>query len=80
MQNVIDLNLQQGIENGLVAKLEAALRVLDDVNENNDVAAIKSLEAFINLVEAQRGKQISDTDADALIADVLEIVELLSTG
>ncbi len=73
-------NLKHGIENGLVAKLEAALRVLDDVKENNDVAAIKSLEAFINLVEAQRGKQISDTDADALIADVLEIVKLLSTG
>ena len=25
MQNVIDLNLQQGIENGLVAVLDAAL-------------------------------------------------------
>jgi len=40
MQNVIDLNLQQGIENGLVAKLEAAMQSLDDINANNDVAAV----------------------------------------
>jgi hypothetical protein len=31
MQNVIDLNLQQGIENGLVAKLEAAMQLLSAV-------------------------------------------------
>jgi len=77
---VIDLDLPKGIENGLVAKLEAAFRVLDDVNVNNDVAAIPLLEAFINLVEAQRGKQISDTDANAMITAALDIIELLSTG
>lgn len=80
IDEVVGLNLQQGIENGLVAKLEAALRVLDDLNVNNDVAAIPLLEAFINVVEAQRGKQISTTDADALITAALEIIELLSTG
>jgi predicted outer membrane repeat protein len=77
-QDVIALNLQQGIENGLDAKLDAAMQALEDVNENNDVAAINTLEAFINAIEAQRGNKIPEADADALIADVLEIIELLS--
>jgi hypothetical protein len=80
VQDVRNMNLEKGIENSLVAKLEAALQVLDDVNENNDVAAINSLEAFINLVEAQRGKQISDTDADALIVAAQQIIDLLESG
>ena len=77
MQDVIDLDLHQGIENGLVSKLEAAI---DSLNRGQDKAARNQLNAFINLVEAQRGKQISETDADALIAAALDIIELLSTG
>ena len=78
-ERIAALNLQHGIDNSLDAKLDAALNALDDINENNDVAAINSLQAFINTVEAQRGKQISDTDADALIADAQNIIELLSS-
>jgi hypothetical protein len=77
-QDVIELNLQQGIENSLDAKLSAAMQALDDINENNDVAAVNNLEAFINAVEAQRGNRIPEADADALIADVLQIINLLS--
>lgn len=77
MQNVIDLDLPKGIENGLVSKLEAAI---DSLNRGQDKAARNQLNAFINVVEAQRGKQISETNADALIAEALEIVEMLSTG
>ncbi len=78
MQNVIDLNLQQGIENGLVAKLEAAMQSLDDINENNDVAPVNTLKAFINAVQAQRGTKITEADVDALIAAAQEIIALLS--
>ena len=77
MQNVIDLNLQQGIENGLVAKLEAAMQSLDDINANNDVAAVNTLEAFINAVEAQRGNKITNEQADELISAAQEIIDLL---
>lgn len=77
-QDVIDLNLQQGISNSLDAKLDAAMQALDDINENNDAAAINTLEAFINAVEAQRGNKIPEADADALIAAVQEIITLLS--
>ena len=54
------------------------LSALDDVNSNNDVAAINSLNAFINAVEAQRGNKISNEDADALIAAVQSIISALA--
>ncbi len=75
--DVVALNLKQGIANSLDSKLEAVSQALDDVNENNNVAAINALQAFINSVEAQRGIQITDADADALIAAVQDIITLL---
>jgi hypothetical protein len=77
--SVIELNLQQGISNSLDAKLETALSALDDVNTNNDVAAINSLNAFINAVEAQRGNKITNEDADALIAAAQAIIDSLQS-
>jgi len=74
---VITLNLQQGISNSLDAKLQASMQALDDINENNNVAAINTLQAFINTVKAQRGNKISEADADALIASVQKIIDLL---
>jgi hypothetical protein len=76
---VIELNLQQGISNSLDAKLETALSALDDVNTNNDVAAINSLNAFINAVEAQRGNKVTNEDADMLIAAAQAIIDKLET-
>ncbi|MHC4570513.1 MAG: LamG-like jellyroll fold domain-containing protein [Planctomycetota bacterium] len=80
LEGVGGLELPRGIENGLEAKLNAALRALEDENENNDIAAINTLGAFINAVEVQRGKKIPEAEADALIAAAQEIVELLSDG
>ncbi len=40
-------------------------------------AAINSLEAFINEIEAQRGKKISDAEANALIAIAQQIIDLI---
>ena len=75
--DVVALNIQQGISNSLDSKLEAVLQALDDVNENNNVAAINSLQAFINAVEAQRAIHISEEDTNALIAAAQEIITLL---
>lgn len=74
---VAALNLKKGISNSLEAKLNAALNAVDDTNQDNDVAAINVLEAFINEVDAQRGVHISDTDADMLIAAARQIITLL---
>jgi hypothetical protein len=72
-------NLKQGIANSLDAKLEAAMLALEDMNANNNVAAINALEVFINSVEAQRGNEISDADADTLIASAQAIITQLTT-
>ncbi|MCH8165935.1 MAG: FG-GAP repeat protein [Planctomycetes bacterium] len=77
---VVDLNLQQGIHNRLVRILDAALRVLQDANDNNDQAAINVLQAFINAVQAQSGNHIPEADADALIAAAQAIIALLSSS
>jgi probable HAF family extracellular repeat protein len=78
---VMALNLQQGIENSLDAKLNSALGALDDISTNNDAAAINTLEAFINAVEAQRGDKIpNEADAEALITAAEEIIGILSGG
>ena len=65
-------------------KLDAVQNALDDVNENNDVAAINALEAFINAVEAfinaveaQSGKKLDPGDAGDLIAAAQGIIDLL---
>jgi parallel beta-helix repeat protein/predicted outer membrane repeat protein len=80
LEGVGGLELPSGITNSLEAKLSAALRALEDENEDNDLAAINTLGAFINAVEAQRGKKIPEAEADALIAAAQEIIELLSDG
>jgi hypothetical protein len=72
-----ELSLHKGIVGSLQSKLEAALQLLEDDNENNDGAAINLLEAFINTVQAQYDKKIPAADADALIAAAQEIIELL---
>ena len=71
-------NLQQGIENSLDAKLDAVVDTLNDLNQNNDVAALNSLQAFINAVNAQRGNQITDAQADILIQEAQEIINHIS--
>ena len=76
---VVSLNLQQGIENALDAKLGAVIQALDDVNQNNDVSAINMLNALIQNVEAQRGISLTDAQADQLIADAQATIDLLSS-
>ena len=65
------------VSEGLDAMLSAALSVLDDLNDHNDGAAVKTLEAFISRVEAERGDTITDLEADALIAAAQEIIDLI---
>jgi len=72
------IGLPEGMENSLTKSLDSALKVLEDSNEKNDVAAINALEAFINKIEAQRGKKITVEVADDLITKALEIITALS--
>lgn len=72
------LNANNGIINSMDSKLEAVKQALIDINDNNDVAAVNVLLAFINAVEAQRGKQISDAEANDLITRAEEIISVLT--
>ena len=75
--HVASLGLPGSLENSLMSKLNGALDKLQDNNPNNDSAAIGKLNAFINQVAAQRGKNIPQPDADALIAAAEEIIGLI---
>jgi hypothetical protein len=57
--------VDETLQNSLASKLEAAQAGLDDARLTS---AVNQLEAFINAVEAQRGKKISEEAAEALIA------------
>ena len=74
------MELPAGTANSLDTSLDTATKVLQDSNQNNDVAAINALEAFINELEAQRGKKIPSEVADTLIAKAQEIIAALSGG
>ncbi|UCH89332.1 MAG: right-handed parallel beta-helix repeat-containing protein [Thermoplasmata archaeon] len=71
---VEDLELPAGIENSLISKLNNALKSLE---KGNIQAAMNQLEAFINEVEAQKGKKISEEDAELLIEAAMLIMETL---
>ena len=72
--DVIEFVRHEGIGNSLLAKIDTAIGILEDENDKNDKAAVNSLEAFINAVEAQSGKKISEEDADDLIALAQQII------
>ena len=70
-----DLGIPQGVENGLLAKLDAGLSAM---GKGNEEAAIHQLLAFINQVEAKRGSQFTDSEADSLIAMAQAIIDELT--
>jgi hypothetical protein len=80
VQSVANLNLQAGISNALDAKLDAAMNALADVNQHNDAAAVNSLNALINSVQAQRGRRLTDAEADMLIAATLAIIAAIQAA
>jgi hypothetical protein len=75
---VTSYNLQQGIDNSLDAKLASASDALEDVNANNDAAAVNKLEAFISEVEVQRGKKLEAWQADELHGEADAIIAVLT--
>lgn len=66
-----------GIENSLVRKLERALGFFA---RDSTAGAVGTVEAFINQVEAQRGKHIDEADANAWIAAAVTILDALAAA
>lgn len=73
--DVEGMNLQQGLDNSLDAKLTAALEALEALNAGQRNDAVNKLNAFINEVEAQQGKKLTSEQADYLIAEVQAIID-----
>jgi len=71
---VRNYNFQQGISNALDKKLENANEALDSANAEQRQDAINKLNAFINATEAQRGKELTEDQADDLISDARRII------
>jgi Leucine-rich repeat (LRR) protein len=69
-------DLPEDIEDGLTDKLDAAINTL---NKGNERAALNILNAFILQVEAQRGKTLTNEQADYLIAEAQEIIGSISS-
>lgn len=73
--NIIEaMNLQKGINNSLDVKLQAAQDAIEALNADLRNDAIHKLEAFINAVEAQRGKTLTDVQADLLVGLADDII------
>lgn len=68
---VKSMDIPHGNMNALLATIEGALR---DLDKGKTKAAQNKLEATLNKVEAQRGKKISDYEADELILIISEIM------
>jgi len=77
INQVTALDIPQGTENSLTAKLSVALKAIEDSKPNNDGAAINAMENFIKFVETQRDKKITNEDADMLIDKALVIITQL---
>ncbi|MSU61665.1 MAG: hypothetical protein EXS31_04575 [Pedosphaera sp.] len=61
----------------LLSKVDAALAVLEDANPSNDGAAINILQALFNQIESQRGKALTDAEADPLRNATLRVLDSL---
>jgi hypothetical protein len=70
-------DLPGGLENSLTKKLSNAQGSLA---RDQTTSAIGKINAFINEVEAQRGKKIDEADADDWIAAAGAIIDALSTS
>jgi hypothetical protein len=74
---VQEMNLQQGIENSLDAKLSGAQDALNAENGGLHETAVNKLNAVINEVEAQRGNKLTPTQADELHAFATNLIKLI---
>ena len=74
IEDILEMSLSQGLENRLITKLEAALHAVTDNNPNNDHVANKKIQDFTKQVEGQRGKELTDEEADYLNATAYAVL------
>jgi len=70
---VADTDVNAGLGNALTRRVDNALRLIG----TRDHAAANTLGAFVHHVEALRGKQLREADADRLLELALRIIDVL---
>ena len=68
-------DLNNGIGNSLISKLNESVKA---INKGNSNSAINQLEAFINQVNALKGKKLSPENSDEILERVQKIIDVLS--
>jgi len=76
LEDIQSMELPSGLEDSLETKLSDTLDLISDEEYN---AASNQLQAFINQIEAQRGKKLSEEQADQLIESTEVIIYMIST-
>jgi len=71
---IVGLKIPKGLKNSLLSKLDDVPRLLE---HHRIKVAINKLRAFINFVEAQRGKKLSREQAKELISTARSIIDSL---
>ena len=74
---VISMNLNQGQTKSLTTKLYEAI---DYLNNGDNAGAVDALNSFINSVEAQTGKKLTNEQADQLIAETQRIIDAINAS
>jgi len=74
---VISMDLNKGLTKALTTKLYEAI---DYLNSGDNAGAVDALNAFINHVEAQRGKKLTNEQADQLIAETQHIIDAINAS
>jgi len=72
--DIEDMDLHHGLENSLIKKLNNAIK---SIEKNKINAGINKLNSLINHVEAQRGKKLTEAQADHLVASAQAIIDSL---
>jgi ELWxxDGT repeat protein len=75
MDNVKGMDLSQGTEKNLISKLNDAIKLVKKENFNG---VVHKLNDFINYIEGQTGKKLTEEQADELIANAKLIKDMIS--
>jgi hypothetical protein len=78
IDTISEINQVAGIGRSFDAKFRSIVQVLDDANANNDGAALNGLYALCSYVEAQRGKKLTNAQADDIVAGADHVISSLN--
>jgi hypothetical protein len=77
IENLIELVISMNLDHGLTIALTSKLKVFVYRNSSNNMIAVLLLNSFINQVQAQEGKKITNAQANQLITEARHISNVI---